>query len=47
VLAEWRRQIEDQTKSQYLGKLREKYGVVIDHSVSPLLPASPPEAKTP
>ena len=46
VLAEWRRQIEDQTKAQYLGKLREKYGVVIDDSVSPLLPASPPEAKT-
>jgi hypothetical protein len=46
VLEEWRRQREGQTKAQYLGKLREKYGVVIDDSVSPLLPASLPEAKT-
>jgi parvulin-like peptidyl-prolyl isomerase len=46
VLEEWRRQREDQTKAQYLGKLREKYGVVIDDSVTQLLPAPPPEAKT-
>ena len=46
VLEEWRRQREDQTKAQYLGKLREKYGVVIDDSVTLLLPAPPPEAKT-
>ena len=46
VLEEWRRQREAQTKAQYLGKLREKYGVVIDDSISPLLPASSPEAKT-
>lgn len=46
VLEEWRRQREDQTKAMYLGKLRDKYGVVIDDSVSPLLAASPAEAKT-
>ena len=46
VLEEWRRQREDQTKAQYLGKLREKYGVVIDDGVTQLLPAPPPEAKT-
>jgi hypothetical protein len=46
VLEEWRRQREDQTKAMYLGKLREKYGVVIDDSVSPLLAAPPAEAKT-
>ena len=46
VLEEWRRQRENQTKAQYMDKLRNKYGVVIDDSVSPLLPASPPETKT-
>jgi hypothetical protein len=46
VLEEWRRQHEDQTKALYLGRLREKYGVVIDDSVSPLLAAPPAEAKT-
>ena len=45
VLEEWRRQRENQTKAQYLGKLREKYGVVIDDSVSPPLPASPSEPR--
>ena len=45
VLEEWRRQLKEQTKAQYLGKLREKYGVVIDNSGSPL-PAPPSEAKT-
>ena len=44
VLEEWRRQRENQTKAQYLGKLREKYGVVVDDSVGPPLPASPSEA---
>ena len=29
-----------QTKAQYLGKLREKYGVVIDESVTPLARAA-------
>jgi hypothetical protein len=38
VLEEWRRQREEQTKAQYLGKLREKYGVVTEDSVSTLLP---------
>lgn len=46
VLEEWRRQREDQTKAMYLGRLREKYGAVIDDSVSPLLAAPPAEAKT-
>jgi hypothetical protein len=46
VLEEWRRQHEDQTKALYLGRLREKYGVVIDDSVSPLLASPPAEAKT-
>ena len=45
VLEEWRRQRENQTKAKYLGKLREKYGVVIDDSVSPLLPTTLAEAK--
>jgi hypothetical protein len=45
VLQEWRRQREEQTKAQYLGKLREKYGVVIDDSVSPL-PEPASEGKT-
>ena len=45
VLEEWRRQRENQTKAQYLGKLREKYGVVIDDSVSTPLPESPSVAK--
>ena len=45
VLEEWRRQRENQTKAQYLGKLREKYGVVIDDNVSPPLPASPSEPR--
>jgi len=31
--------------AQYLGKLREKYGVVIDDNVSPPLPASPSEPR--
>ena len=46
VLEEWRRQRETQTKAEYIGKLREKYGVVIDDSVTQLLPAPSPEAKT-
>ena len=46
VLEEWRRQRENQTKTQYLGKLREKYGVVTDDSVRPLLPTPLAEAKT-
>ena len=45
VLEEWRRQRENQTKAQYLGKLREKYGVVIDDSVSPSMPTSPSEPR--
>jgi hypothetical protein len=46
VLEEWRRQRENQTKAQYLIKLREKYGVVTDDSLSPLLPTPLAEAKT-
>ena len=44
VLEEWRRQREDQTKALYLGKLREKYGAVIDDSISALLAAPPVKA---
>jgi PPIC-type PPIASE domain len=46
VLEEWQRQRESQTKEIYLGKLREKYGVVIDDSISVLLGAPPAEVKT-
>jgi parvulin-like peptidyl-prolyl isomerase len=46
VLEEWRRQREDQTKALYLDKLREKYGVVIDDSISVLLGEPPAEVKT-
>lgn len=46
VLEEWRRQRENQTKAQYIDKLRKKYGVVIDDNLRPLLPASSPETTT-
>lgn len=46
VLAEWRHQRETETKALYLGKLREKYGVVIDESVRPLLAPQRIETKT-
>lgn len=46
VLEEWRRQRENQTKALYLGRLREKYGLIIDDSVSALLAVPPTEAKT-
>ena len=45
ILEEWRHQQEIEAKAAYLGKLREKYGVVIDDNVSRLL-APPAEAKT-
>jgi parvulin-like peptidyl-prolyl cis-trans isomerase-like protein len=45
VQEEWRRQREDETKAQYLDKLREKYGVVIDESARPLTSSPPAEAK--
>ena len=44
ILEEWRRQQEAEAKAAYLGKLREKYGV-IDDSVSRLVAPSPVEAK--
>jgi hypothetical protein len=46
VLEEWRHQRETEAKALYLGKLREKYGAVIDESVSPLLASQRVEAKT-
>lgn len=46
VLEEWRRQRETQAKAGYLDKLREKYGVVIDDSVSPLLAPQRGEVRT-
>lgn len=45
VLEEWRHQQETDAKAAYLGKLREKYGLVIDDTVSRLL-APPVAAKT-
>jgi hypothetical protein len=36
-MEEWRRQRESEMKTSYLAKLREKYSVVIDGSVKPLL----------
>ena len=44
ILEEWRHQQEVEAKAAYLGKLREKYGVVIDDNVNRLL-APPVEAK--
>jgi hypothetical protein len=46
ILEEWRRQRENKTKVLYLGRLREKYGVVTDDSVSRLLAAPPAETET-
>jgi hypothetical protein len=46
ILEEWRHQQEVEARAAYLGKLREKYGVVIDASVDHML-ASPSEAKGP
>ncbi|MGZ5477604.1 MAG: peptidylprolyl isomerase [Thermoanaerobaculia bacterium] len=47
ILEEWRHQQEVEAKAAYLGKLREKYGVVIDDSVSRLLAPLPTEAQAP
>jgi hypothetical protein len=46
ILEEWRHQQETEAKAVYLHKLREKYGVVIDGSVSSLLSPPSVEAKT-
>jgi hypothetical protein len=46
ILEEWRHQQEVEAKAAYLGKLREKYGVVIDDNVNRLLAPPPDEAKT-
>jgi hypothetical protein len=46
ILEEWRHQQETEAKAVYLSKLREKYGVVIDGSVSRLLVPLSVEAKT-
>jgi hypothetical protein len=45
ILEEWRHQQEAEAKAAYLGKLREKYGVVIDTSASRLVAPPPVEAK--
>jgi parvulin-like peptidyl-prolyl isomerase len=47
ILEEWRHQQEVEAKAAYLGKLREKYGVVIDASADRLLAPLPPKAKAP
>jgi PPIC-type PPIASE domain len=46
ILEEWRHQQETEAKAAYLGKLREKYGVVIEDNVNRLLAQQPVEAKT-
>ena len=46
ILEEWRQQQEAEAKEAYLGKLREKYGVVIDGSASGSLGPPSVEAKT-
>ena len=46
VLEEWRHQQETAAKAAYLGKLREKYGVVIDDSASHLFAPPPAGANT-
>lgn len=46
ILEEWRHQQETEAKAVYLRKLREKFGVVIDGSVSRLLSPPSVEAKT-
>ena len=45
ILEEWRHQQEIEAKGAYLGKLREKYGVVIDDNVNRSLAPPPVEAK--
>jgi parvulin-like peptidyl-prolyl isomerase len=45
ILEGWRHQQEAEAKAAYLGKLREKYGVVIDNSASRLVAPPPVEAK--
>jgi hypothetical protein len=40
VAEEWRHQREGEMKASYLAKLQQKYGVVIDDSVKPLLPSN-------
>jgi hypothetical protein len=37
VLEEWRHKKESEAKSQYLAKLRDKYGVAVDATVGPFL----------
>ena len=46
ILEEWQHQQEIEAKAAYLGKLREKYGVVIDDNVDHSLAPPPDEAKT-
>ncbi len=45
ILEEWRHQQEAEAKAAYLGKLREKYGVVIDNSAGRLVAPPPVDAK--
>ena len=46
ILEEWRHQQETEAKAAYFGKLREKYGVVIDDNVSRLFAPPPVAVKT-
>ena len=47
ILEEYRHKQEVEAKAAYLGKLREKYGVVVDASVDNLLTPPSAEAKAP
>ena len=44
-LEAWRHRRETETKAAYLAKLREKYGVVVDDGIGPLLVPPRAEAK--
>jgi len=44
VLVEWRREKERLAQRDYLARLREKYGVILDESVKALLGTEPPAA---
>ena len=40
VAREWQHEREKEIKSAYLGKLREKYGLVVETNIQSLLPSA-------
>ncbi len=46
IMEEWHRQRQDEMKASYLAKLREKYGLVVEGSVEPLLSSPTPRTAT-